>query len=164
MARWQLTLKDPLNTLPALNLGTFQAGGDGYDRARFSQSVDRVNKSGRPVVVGPSYEYRYVWTLGLAMPEDDALLLERYLGVQKLRGYLVLEDEIQFLTPEPSPHSRSLLSGTTKTIADGITGLGRFAVWGSLPEDGAPAHAGMAGAVPWNGSTLVLHEIVGVTP
>jgi hypothetical protein len=163
MSRWQVTLRDPLNTLPPLVLSHYRGEG-GYDRARVSQKVDRHNAAGRPVVVGPSYGYRYLWTLGLLLTEDKSLLLERYERVQAERGYLVFDDETDYLTPEPAPHSRSLLAGTTKTIADSVTGFGRFAVWIYFPEDGAPQHLGMVGSVPWKGMTLLVHEIPGVAP
>jgi hypothetical protein len=103
--RWQLTLKDPLNLIPPLLLGSF-VGGQGCDRAKVGQTIDRHNQPGRPVVTGASYGYRYLWTINLALREDEALRLERYEQLQNQRGYLVFEDEVDYVVPEPTPYKK----------------------------------------------------------
>ena len=159
--RWQLTLKDPLNVIIPLELG--RSAGSGYDRSRVGQTVDHHNAPGRPVVTGSSYGYRYLWTLALGLSETDALRLERFELLQNERGYLIFDDEVDYVAPEPTPR-KTLISGTTRTIDDSTTGFGRFAVWIYFPEAGAPNHWGMAGDVPYKKSTLIIHEIPGVMP
>ncbi len=159
--RWQLTLKDPLNVISPLQLGHFV--GAGYDRARVGQTIDHHNAPGRPVITGSSYGYRYLWTLALGLSETDALRLERFEQLQNDRGYLVLDDEFDYVTPEPTPR-KTLISGTTRTIDDSTTGFGRFAVWLYFPQDGAPKHWGIGATQPFKKVTLIVHEIPGVTP
>jgi hypothetical protein len=157
MARWQLTLRDPLGTLAPLDLSVFEGDG-GYTRDRYSQKVERHNRAGRPVITGPSYGYRYIWTLGLILSDLDCLRLERFERAQQARGGLIFDDEVTYVCPEPSPHSRSLISGSQISVSDAISGFGSFSVWIYLPENG--------GSTPWGkaeanmvSTSVVIHEI-----
>lgn len=160
--RWNLTLKDPLNVISPLLLGSFAE--KPTQRFRVGQSVSRHNASGRPVVVGSSYGYRYFWVISSGLSESNSLRLEGFETLQNTRGYLVLDDEVDYVTPEVLPHRKTLITGTTYTIDGLTTGFARFAVWLYFPEAGAFNHWGMVGDVPYKKGTVIIHEIPGVVP
>ena len=100
------------------------------------------SKRGTPSVAGPTTAPTYIWAVATMLTLDEALQLEALAGWQdraykaKADGALRLIDETEFLGPEPTPHSRTLLTAITPAWASTYRyGYGVFAAKLQLPED-----------------------------
>jgi hypothetical protein len=151
MSYGQLTLSIPGASppVPSLTISMFPDGG--YSRSLLGLTqVSDFSAYGTPVLTGP-LSNRYIWSISAVLTEADALQLEALIlwssGQYKARqdGALALVDEVEYLTPEPSPHSRSLISAITPTWSASYEyGYGQFSVQVSLAEDNPRAHKGRA--------------------
>jgi hypothetical protein len=97
---------------------------------------------GTSQVSGPNYSARYSWAIAAMLTEDQARQLGalakwqdgQYKGQSD--GKLRLIDELEPLDPEPTPHSRTLLSALNPSWNAAYSyGYGVFDVLLQLPED-----------------------------
>jgi hypothetical protein len=130
---WKLTLKDPLNLVPPIDLNSFTD--DGYQSVIIFPDIINSNAAGVPIFGGSYANYQLTWLINIAVSVDTALRIKNLFRLQFTRGYLILEDQFQELPPEPFPHSRSLISGTQRTIDDAVTGCGRIPVSMAIKSD-----------------------------
>lgn len=163
-----LTLKDPLNIYPAIDLN-WGAGSDYYKPEKTAWTLSTITTAGSPVIQGPAYKIRHAWRLDLKLPHDDALLLEAYWLSQgrdftPRRNYLIFENEIDEVFPEPAPHSRQLIAGTQRSLPGGlVTGMARYPVLVSILQDDVrrrDSRSSIRGCIDRIG--LTIHEQVGV--
>lgn len=153
MARWQITLRDPLNEIPDLTLETF--GRDGYDRS-IVQQVDTPSFTATQsiVVAGTFAEPRYTWEIGVSLPEDEMLHLQAMIMLQDRRiaagdeDWLILVDEMQPLPPETSPHRKTLLIPIA-TAYSMVYGFGVFNVILRLAEQPETIEGSLEGEVQY---------------
>ena len=164
-----LTLKDPLSVYPDIDLN-WGAGSDYYKPEKTAWTLSTITNAGSPVLQGPSYKIRHAWRLSLKLPHDDALLLEAYWLCQARdfsprRSYLIFENQIDEVYPEPPPHSRQLISGTQRSLPGGlVTGMARYPVLLLIAQDDVrlrDSRSSARGCIDRIGVTL--HELVGVT-
>lgn len=161
MARFDLTLIDPNSTVPPLIISRF-AGDDGYKRDRFGDSVGRRNQAGRPVVEGPAYGHAYTWTLNLLLKEDEALMLQWFEKLQQSLGYVIFQDEIEYVSPMLAIDQKPIASGSEKAVGTAVTGFFRGPVWLVLPGDGDLKHVGINNAgIYGKAITVQLFEVPG---
>lgn len=129
--------------IPALTIRRFRADG-GYRRSQ----VGFVGLSGRSnwgtaAISGPAYNPTFSWSIAAMLTEAEASQLEALALWQDSTfksggdGKLSLTDEIEYLPPEPNPHSRVLLTPLTPIwSSDYRYGYGVFDVLLTLAEDG----------------------------
>jgi hypothetical protein len=143
MARWQLTIKQPNSATPAIpNLVLEAFGQSGYQPGLLQRAtLTDLTIGGNAILTGTPYSYRRTWAIAAEEPESKALILEALVHWQDTTlaangdGLLELIDELEYLPPEPSPHSKVLLSGSSFTPFTGhITGFGVHKVKLQLSE------------------------------
>ena len=106
--------------------------------------VEVIGRSsyGTPQISGPSYGITYSWPVLAMITLDEALQIEALAGWQNDQylnqndGALRLVDEVELLGPEPSPHSRPLLTALNPSWnASYEYGYGIFKAKLQLPSD-----------------------------
>ena len=165
MAFGELTLSIPGESpaISPLTLTDFN-GEFGFPRRSkvgFSAIAGQSNW-GTAAIAGPAYDYRYVWQVAVNLSPDDALHLRALVNWQdrtyksQQNGALNLTDELHLLDPEPSPHSRSLVSGSSVNWAGAsgyVTGYGSFPVKVEIGED-------FENRISWYGTEGFLFRLV----
>lgn len=139
MARWQITLRDPLNQIPDVVMEAFAP--DGYSRSPVNtKTFAEFTANGTGLIEGPTGGTRYLFnvTVDLALP--DALRLEAMAELQNERldagsatHHLLLIDEVEELPPvtsQPRP-----LIGSTTTSYGKTYGFGTFQVKLDFPQN-----------------------------
>ena len=88
-------------------------------------------------ITGPAYNYKYVWSCAFNLSPENRRHLKALANWQdrtvkaKQDGALLLTDELHELDPEPSPHSKTIASGTSQAWSGGsgyVYGYGQFLV------------------------------------
>ncbi|MEM6435703.1 MAG: hypothetical protein AAF773_17905 [Cyanobacteria bacterium P01_D01_bin.115] len=151
MAEGELTIGIPgsgstdfaTTPIPALTLNAWPAGGGVPTRNEigYAELSARSNR-GTPAISGPSYDVTYSWPIAAMVTLDEALQLGALAKWQDQQykaqndGALRLIDELEPVDPQPSPHSRTLLSTLNPSWNAGFEyGYGVFAVKLQLPTD-----------------------------
>ncbi|MBE7384362.1 MAG: hypothetical protein F6J95_023485 [Leptolyngbya sp. SIO1E4] len=124
-----------------LNLWTRDAGAPMRSELGYAELLGRSNR-GTPQISGPAYGITFSWPVAAMLTLDEALQLGALAKWQDSQykaqnnGALRLVDEIEYLDPEPSPHSRSLLAALNPSWNAGYEyGYGVFTVKLQLPQD-----------------------------
>lgn len=138
MARWQVTIKQPAGSTPALPPVVLEYfGGEGYGRGELQGlQVGNFTPAGIATLQGSTATLlRYIWSLTVDLPAPDLLKLGALMRWQDkkyaagLDGHLLLEDEVELLDPEEIPHSKQLLTTIVWPEAPTLGyGFGRFKV------------------------------------
>jgi hypothetical protein len=163
-----LLLKDPLGIFPEIDLN-WGASSDYYKPEKTAWTLSTITTAGAPVLQGPTYNIRHAWRLSLKLPHDDALMVEAYWLAQARdytprREYLIFENQIDEVTPEPAPHRRQLIAGTQRSLPGGlVTGMARYPVLLSILSDDARIREGISARGCIDRIGITLHELVGVT-
>lgn len=129
MARWEVTIAQPpgaVDALPPVVLRTF--GEDGYKPSiELSKTLAGRTIGGSGNIEGTVTDYIHSWELSVLVFEEEARQLEaliawqqKLLG-QRLDGRLLLTDEFEYTLPVFGTHPKTLLSGSTITVAPGCT-------------------------------------------
>ncbi len=140
MARWQCTLTDPLAQAAPIVIDLLADDG-GYSRSEISKKTfDSFTLNQNALIAGP-VGYRYIWAMAPFFLESDALQLRKLVRLQNRRwdagqdGYLLWTDEVEYLDPEASPHSKTILLGSQVTDSEGfVYGFGQFKVQVDFPD------------------------------
>lgn len=135
--------------IPALTIDSFLMG-EGYQRSMLNLiSVGGYSQYGTPEIQGALTDPRYTWQISAHLTENEALQLDALAKWQdsqykaKLDGKLQLTDQMEYLPPEASPHSRTLLSALNPSWNAGYEyGYGVFDVAIAIPEQHR-THAGV---------------------
>ena len=165
MAFGELKLQIPGGSPPIAPLVLRDFNGDfGWprrSRVGFA-SVLGVSNWGTAAIDGPSYDYRYAWSCAFNLPPADRRHLKALANWQDRTyksgadGKLQLTDELHELDPEPSPHSKAILSGTSQSWAGGsgyVYGYGVFDVKLEPGED-------FEQRINWLGSEVLSFRLV----
>jgi hypothetical protein len=128
MARWQLTIIDPLNVVPPLVLTDVA---EGYSRSIIQQiRPAEFTAAGNPIVEGVSSRGdRFTWEIQVPLSQEDAMHLEALIDEQQHRlstlgdGVLYFADEIEYVPLKPANRQKSILPGTSITRFGKITGF-----------------------------------------
>jgi hypothetical protein len=143
MAEGQITIRIPGGSpaIPELVISEFP---DGDFYRRFPLGLVEIvgfSQYGTPEINGPLTDR---WSLAISafLTEQDALQLEAMVrwGSNQYKagqdGHLELDDEIEYLPPEESPHSRALITTLNPTWSASYEyGYGRLNVAITLSED-----------------------------
>lgn len=144
MAQWEIRLSQPVGATPAIPAVTLSLfGADGYKRSTilpYSQEGTTIGGAG--VVEGDvTGEWIHEWELTSIEDESVVLGLEALVWWQQRQlhlrqdGRLLLQDEVEYTTPVSGTHPKTLVGGSTITVATGITtGFVIAKVLVSLPE------------------------------
>jgi hypothetical protein len=146
MARWQLTIIDPLNVVPPLVLIDVA---DGYNRSIIQQiKLADFTVAGNPIVEGTGTPGdRYTWEMQVPLSEIDKLHFEALIDEQQHRlsklqdGHLLWVDEIEYLPPKPLIRQKPLLPGSSTTVFGKVTGFPIVPVIIAVQK--APQHIGV---------------------
>lgn len=159
MARWEITIADPSNTYGSVY---FKPGGDSYNRSIFEEiSVNRFTSRNTAILTGNKTGYRYVWSISaLTIPINDLRVLEGLirLVMEGTRTHLLLTDEVEELSPEISPHKKTLIA-TPSTVNGLVYGFGRFAVVPQRVDQNPRKHLGYIGDREFKSINLQFIEI-----
>lgn len=149
MARWQVTIRDPLGVLPDLAIANLAGG---YSRNVVQQiSLAEFTRSGNAVLKGTTTPHRYSWQIVARMAELDALHLfaliqrqqERYAALAD--GHLLLVDEVEYLIPRSVQPYAVVAGSTISPLTGTVTGFGIVPVLLEI-SDNPVAHLGVSGA------------------
>lgn len=151
--------------IPAIVLGEWPADTP-PTRQEFNYAVLQGRSSyGTPQVDGPAYGITYAWTVAAWLTMPEMLQLGALAKWQDRTyktpadGKLRLIDEVRELDPEPSPHSRTLLSPLAPDWNAAYQyGFGVFNVKIVLPNDW-DAYVGAANGVQRRIATFTLEEV-----
>ncbi len=167
MARWELTISDPQNTIPPLVLRTFA---DGYDRSIVQQiSLAEYTQQGNPILQGTATpQMRFTWAINGFFSEDDVLHLMALIEEQQRRfaalgsGHLILADEMEYLPPtNVVARQKPIVPGTVRTIVGQQTGFPLLPVM--IAIDKTPPQAGTtAGGEYYKALSFTMTELLGV--
>lgn len=145
LARWQVTIKQPTGATPALpSIALEYFGGEGYSRGELqSLQVGDFSPASVPTLTGQTAVlYRFIWSLTVDLIESELLKLGALIRWQDRTyaagndGHLLLEDEVEYLDPEATPHSKNLI--TPIAWGEAVNheyGFGRFKVKLQQSED-----------------------------
>ena len=104
-------------------------------------TVDGFSAYGTPVISGPLTD-RYLITLACYLSTEEALQLDAIVRWSSDEfkagndGHLEMDFELEYLHPEPHPHSRTLIEAITPAWGAGYRyGYGTLDVVIALPED-----------------------------
>lgn len=121
MADGDITIRIPGGSppIPEVVINCFPEGEDHYEVTRTGLAeVASFSNVGTPEISGLLND-RYSLTVLAKIPEDDALRLEAIAHWSSEQysngadGHLELDFELEYVGPEPSPHSRTLVSTLT---------------------------------------------------
>lgn len=166
MARWQVTIAHPTNAIPAVVLDCFSDGGEGY--SRIDPQVLRVGDrtpAGTLTFSGGVGAAKYTWSFTVDLSESDARRLGALMNLQDATydsgadGYLTLTDEVRYLDPESSPHSRTLLASLSAGYNSMVYGFGVFQVKLSRPSDDGRKLIGIQDGEMWERVTFTAVEV-----
>lgn len=130
-------------------------------RIGFASAIG-VSNWGTTAIAGPAYTYKYFWQCAFNLSPEDKLHLRALANWQDRTykaiedGALLLTDELHELDPEPSPHSKTILSGTSQSWAGGtgyVYGYGQFLVKLEPGED-------FEQRINWIGSEVLTFRLV----
>jgi hypothetical protein len=128
MARWQLTIIDPLNVVPPLVLIDVA---EGYSRSIIQQiRPAEFTAAGNPIVEGVATRGdRFAWEIQVPLSQEKAMHLEALIDEQQHRlstltnGALYFADEIEYLPLKPLARQKTILPGTSITRFGKVTGF-----------------------------------------
>jgi hypothetical protein len=145
MGQRQITISDPLSVLPDLRLFKWQDSTPVTRGTVYKRKFERVNILGSAIVSGPAHASRCAWACNFALPAGDAVLLERYAEIQRLRTHLWFTDEFEFMASELITGARTLVPNSTQSIPLSYTtqnpqsvGFARFPVLLIMPDNPMP--------------------------
>lgn len=152
MGRFEVTISQPSGaspSIPAVILSDF--GSEGYvPGAIVGAELAGFTQARKGIIQGSGQAELKTWTLGAKLPEFDLQRLNELIRWQNQEfsdqedGRLVITDEFEYLIPEASPHSATLLSGSQITVRSGVvTGFGIFRCF-VAKADGHGQHLGAA--------------------
>jgi hypothetical protein len=147
MARWQITIIDPLNVVPPLVLVNIAGG---YSRSIIQQiGLAELTAAGNPILQGTARPGdRYIWEMQAQLLEADKLHLEALIDEQQDRfsrlqdGHLLWIDEVEYLPPKPLARQKPLLSGSAVSVHGKITGFPIVPVIFAIQQ--TPQHVGVS--------------------
>lgn len=167
MARWELTISDPQNTIPPLVLRTFATG---YDRSVIQQiGLTEFTQQGNPILEGTATpQMRFTWAINGFFAEDDVLHLMALVEEQQRRfaalgdGHLILADEMEYLPPtNVVARQKPIVGGSQRTIVGQQTGFPLLPVM--IAIDKTPPQAGTTnGGEYYKALSFNMIELLGV--
>mgnify|MGYP001794524391 FL=1 len=120
-------VKDPAGAVSNVELRLFSSGKPAINR--IGRSIQRINRAGRHIETGPSYNRRYEWPIRAVVFADDKArlqILEMLLSTGT-RTHLILEDRMRTIPFESAPQKQGI-AGTGFTIDTFTMGFAQYAV------------------------------------
>jgi len=169
MTRWQMTLKQS-GTTPSPNIGTLTLKNwqDPPTRSQINHiTLGNFSPMNVPTLAGSNYlkSYHFTWQIAALLTSAQSRQFEALVGWQQSQfgsgsdGRLILTEEVEYLPPETTPHSRTVISGTGITESWGqVSGFGTYYVFATL-GDTHKTQVGYSGVVNYKLVQFVLTEM-----
>jgi len=164
MARWQITIQDPLAGLPNIVMDVPRAA---YLRSQVQRvTVGDFTQQGNTLLEGTASAKRFTWEITTRLGEDDMLLFMAHVQLQQERyaafgdGRMTMIDEVEYLPPTDAINQKPILIASDKLVFGKLTGFGVLPVFIEVAQD--PNQVGIENSLNLKTITFTATELIGL--